>query len=29
MPDVPAMALGIAGIERLVAWRDERRPDRE
>ena len=25
MPDVPAMALGIAGIERLAAWRDERR----
>jgi hypothetical protein len=22
MPDVPAMALGVAGIERLVAWRD-------
>jgi hypothetical protein len=25
MPDVPAMALGIAGMERLVAWRDEGR----
>jgi hypothetical protein len=25
MPDVPAMALGAAGIERLLAWRDERR----
>jgi len=25
MPDVPAMALGVFGIERLVAWRDERR----
>jgi len=25
MPDVPAMALGVAGLERLVAWRDERR----
>jgi len=25
MPDVPAMAVGVAGIERLVAWRDERR----
>jgi 4-amino-4-deoxy-L-arabinose transferase-like glycosyltransferase len=25
MPDVPAMALGVAGIERLVAWRDERK----
>ncbi len=23
MPDVPAMTLGIAGIERLVAWRDD------
>jgi hypothetical protein len=22
MPDVPAMALGVAGIDRLVAWRD-------
>lgn len=26
MPDVPAMALGIVGLERLVAWRDEARP---
>ncbi len=25
MPDVPAMALGIAGIERLVAWSQNRR----
>ena len=25
MPDVPAMALGVVGIERLVAWRDEGR----
>ena len=25
MPDVPAMALGIFGIERLIAWRDDRR----
>jgi hypothetical protein len=25
MPDVPAMALGVAGLERLVAWRQERR----
>lgn len=25
MPDVPAMALGIAGLERLLAWRDERK----
>jgi 4-amino-4-deoxy-L-arabinose transferase-like glycosyltransferase len=25
MPDVPAMALGVAGIERLLAWRDERK----
>lgn len=25
MPDVPAMALGVAGMERLVAWRDGRR----
>ena len=25
MPDVPAMALGALGIERLLAWRDERR----
>lgn len=25
MPDVPAMALGAAGIERLVAWRHDRR----
>jgi 4-amino-4-deoxy-L-arabinose transferase-like glycosyltransferase len=25
MPDVPAMALGVAGLERLVAWREERR----
>ena len=25
MPDVPAMALGIAGIERIVAWRDDRK----
>lgn len=22
MPDIPAMALGVAGLERLVAWRD-------
>ena len=26
MPDVPAMALGVVGLERLVAWRQERRP---
>ena len=25
MPDVPAMAFGIAGIERLVVWRSDRR----
>jgi hypothetical protein len=25
MADVPAMALGVAGLERLVAWRDGRR----
>ena len=25
MPDVPAMALGVFGLERLVAWRQERR----
>jgi len=25
MPDVPAMALGVVGVERLLAWRDERR----
>ena len=25
MPDVPAMAFGIAGIERLVVWRNDRR----
>ncbi len=25
MPDVPAMAIGVAGLERLVAWRDERK----
>ncbi len=25
MPDVPAMALGVAGLERLVAWREEGR----
>lgn len=25
MPDVPAMALGVAGIERLVAWSQDRR----
>lgn len=25
MPDVPAMALGALGLERLLAWRDERR----
>jgi hypothetical protein len=25
MPDVPAMALGVCGIERLVAWNQERR----
>jgi hypothetical protein len=25
MADVPAMALGVAGIERLVAWKQERR----
>lgn len=25
MPDVPAMAFGAFGIERLLAWRDERR----
>jgi 4-amino-4-deoxy-L-arabinose transferase-like glycosyltransferase len=24
MADVPAMALGVAGLERLLAWRDER-----
>lgn len=27
MPDVPAMALGVAGLERLAAWRDRRRAD--
>lgn len=26
MPDIPAMALGLVGIERLVAWRQEGRP---
>lgn len=26
MPDVPAMALGVAGLERLVAWGRDRRP---
>jgi len=26
MPDIPAMTLGIAGLERLVAWNDDRRP---
>ena len=25
MPDVPAMALGVAGVERFVAWLNERR----
>ncbi len=25
MPDVPAMALGVLGVERLYAWRQERR----
>ncbi len=25
MPDVPAMAIGVAGIERLVAWSQDRR----
>jgi 4-amino-4-deoxy-L-arabinose transferase-like glycosyltransferase len=25
MPDVPAMAFGVLGLERLVAWRDQRR----
>ncbi|MGD1075476.1 MAG: hypothetical protein ABR903_05290 [Thermodesulfovibrionales bacterium] len=25
MPDVPAMAFGVFGVERLVAWRQERR----
>jgi hypothetical protein len=25
MPDVPAMALGLVGIERIVAWREDRR----
>lgn len=25
MPDVPAMALGVTGLERLVAWREEGR----
>jgi len=25
MPDVPAMALGVAGLQQLVAWRDDRR----
>ena len=25
MPDVPAMALGVAGLERLMAWRNARR----
>jgi 4-amino-4-deoxy-L-arabinose transferase-like glycosyltransferase len=27
MPDVPAMAFGIVGLERLVAWRRDRRLD--
>jgi len=26
MPDVPTMALGVCGIERLLAWRQDRRP---
>lgn len=26
MPDVPAMALGVAGVERLLAWRQGGRP---
>jgi hypothetical protein len=26
MADVPAMSLGVMGLERLVAWRQERRP---
>jgi 4-amino-4-deoxy-L-arabinose transferase-like glycosyltransferase len=26
MPDVPAMALAVAGVERLLAWRTTRRP---
>jgi hypothetical protein len=26
MPDVPAMALAVAGVERLLAWRETRRP---
>lgn len=25
MPDVPAMALGVAGLERLLAWKQDRR----
>lgn len=25
MPDVPGMALGVAGVERLIAWKQERR----
>jgi len=25
MPDVPAMTLGVVGIERLIAWREDRR----
>jgi 4-amino-4-deoxy-L-arabinose transferase-like glycosyltransferase len=25
MPDVPAMALGVIGLERLIAWRENRR----
>ncbi len=25
MPDVPALALGVTGLERLLAWRDRRR----
>jgi len=25
MPDVPGMAIGVAGIQQLVAWRDDRR----
>lgn len=25
MPDVPAMALGVSGLERLLAWKQERR----
>lgn len=26
MPDIPAMALGVLGLERLVAWSQEKRP---